>query len=126
MTEAVAIALTTLPSRDEADRLAADAVAAGLAACAQVDGPIRSHYVWEGKVENEDEFRVTFKFAVALSPVWLTTKRVLPEAKGVSMPVCQRARLAFSKVTFACAVTSLVSPCPSVSVTMTRWLVASG
>ena len=42
MTESVAIALTTLPSREEADRLAADAVAAGLAACAQVDGPIRS------------------------------------------------------------------------------------
>ena len=57
MTEAIGIALTTLPSRDEADRLAADAVAAGLAACAQVDGPIRSHYTWEGKVESEDEFR---------------------------------------------------------------------
>ena len=63
MTEAIGIARTTLPSRDEADRLAADAVAAGLAACAQVDGPIRSHYTWEGKVESEDEFRVTFKFA---------------------------------------------------------------
>lgn len=67
MTEAVAIALTTLPSREEADRLAAEAVAAGLAACAQVDGPIRSHYVWEGKAENEDEFRVTFKYAVTKS-----------------------------------------------------------
>jgi periplasmic divalent cation tolerance protein len=65
MTEAVAIALTTLPSRDEADRLAADAVAAGLVACAQVDGPIRSHYTWEGKVESEDEFRVTFKHAAS-------------------------------------------------------------
>lgn len=62
MTEAIGIALTTLPSRDEADRLAADAVAAGLAACAQVDGPLRSHYIWEGKVEGEDEFRVTFKY----------------------------------------------------------------
>ena len=65
MTEAVAIALTTLPSREEADRLAADAVAAGLVACAQVDGPIRSHYTWEGKVESEDEFGVTFKFAAS-------------------------------------------------------------
>ena len=63
MTDAIGIALTTLPSREEADRLAADAVAAGLAACAQVDGPVRSHYTWEGKVESEDEFRVTFKFA---------------------------------------------------------------
>ena len=63
MTEAIGIALTTLHSREEADRLAAEAVAAGLAACAQVDGPIRSHYTWEGEVESEDEFRVTFKYA---------------------------------------------------------------
>ncbi len=59
----VGIALTTLPSREEADRLAAEAVSAGLAACAQVDGPVRSHFVWEGKAEWEEEFRVTFKFA---------------------------------------------------------------
>ncbi|MFM9148314.1 MAG: divalent cation tolerance protein CutA, partial [Verrucomicrobiota bacterium] len=45
MTE-VGVAITTLPSREEADRMAADAVAAGLAACAQVEGPLRSHYVW--------------------------------------------------------------------------------
>lgn len=64
MTE-VGVALTTLPSRDEADRLAADAVAAGLAACAQVEGPIRSHFRWEGRTECEEEFRVTFKFASA-------------------------------------------------------------
>ena len=62
MTEPIGIAWTTLPSREEADRLALDAVSAGLAACAQVDGPIRSHYTWEGKVESEDEYRVTFKF----------------------------------------------------------------
>jgi periplasmic divalent cation tolerance protein len=62
MTEPIGIAWTTLPSREEADRLAADAVAAGLAACAQVDGPVRSHYTWEGKVESEEEYRVTFKF----------------------------------------------------------------
>lgn len=59
----VGIALTTLPSREEADRLAGDAVAAGLAACAQVDGPIRSHYTWEGRVQAEEEYRLTFKYA---------------------------------------------------------------
>ena len=63
MTEPVRIAWTTLPSRDEADRLAGGAVDAGLTACAQVDGPIRSHYVWEGRTQAEDEYRVTFKFA---------------------------------------------------------------
>ncbi|MGA0133937.1 MAG: divalent-cation tolerance protein CutA [Opitutales bacterium] len=64
MTE-VRIAFTTLPSREEADRLAAESVAAGLAACAQVEGPIRSHFTWEGRAESEEEHRVTFKFAAA-------------------------------------------------------------
>jgi len=63
MIEHVGIAWTTLPSREEAERLAADAVAAGLAACAQVEGPLRSHYTWEGRVQAEEEFRLTFKFA---------------------------------------------------------------
>lgn len=63
MTEPLGIAWTTLPSREEADRLAADAVAAGLAACAQVEGPVRSHFTWEGRVQAEDEFRLTFKYA---------------------------------------------------------------
>jgi periplasmic divalent cation tolerance protein len=62
MTEALGVALTTLPARAEADRLAAEAVAAGLAACAQVEGPLRSHYVWEGRTECEEEYRVTFKY----------------------------------------------------------------
>jgi periplasmic divalent cation tolerance protein len=64
MTEPLGIAWT-LPSREEAERLAGDAVAAGLAACAQVDGPIRSHYTWEGRVQAEEEYRLTFKFAAA-------------------------------------------------------------
>ena len=55
------IAWTTVASREEADRLAAGAVADGLAACVQVDGPIRSHYRWEGRLETADEFRLTFK-----------------------------------------------------------------
>ena len=65
MTDADGIAWTTLPSREEADHLAGDAVAAGLAACAQVEGPLRSHYTWEGRVQAEDEYRLTFKFAAA-------------------------------------------------------------
>lgn len=63
MTEPVLVAWTTLPSKEAADSLAADAVAARLAACAQVEGPIRSHYIWEGQAQAEDEFRVTFKLA---------------------------------------------------------------
>ncbi len=55
------IAWTTVAKRDDAERLAADIAGRGLAACVQVDGPIASHYRWEGKPTRTEEFRVTFK-----------------------------------------------------------------
>jgi periplasmic divalent cation tolerance protein len=55
------LAWTTVSTRAEADRLAASAVAGGLAACAQIDGPIVSHYRWQGKTERAEEFRLCFK-----------------------------------------------------------------
>ncbi len=59
------LAWTTTAKREDADRLARGAVDAQLAACAQVDGPITSHYRWEGKVESAEEFRVCFKYLPA-------------------------------------------------------------
>lgn len=53
---------TTTSSREDAERIAEGAVEARLAACCQVDGPIISFYRWEGKVQRDEEFRVTFKF----------------------------------------------------------------
>jgi periplasmic divalent cation tolerance protein len=61
VTETVRVALTTLPDRETADRLAAALVAEGLAACAQVEGPLVSHYRWEGKACREEEWRLTLK-----------------------------------------------------------------
>ena len=55
------IAWTTVATRAEADRFAGDAVANRLAACVQVDGPIASHYRWEGKTVQSSEFRLMFK-----------------------------------------------------------------
>lgn len=55
------IAWTTVAHRADAERLAADAVAHGLAICAQIDGPIISHYRWEGRPERAEEFRICFK-----------------------------------------------------------------
>lgn len=57
------VALTTLPSREAAATLAREAAAGGLAACAQVEGPVRSHYRWQGEVRSDEEWRVTFKVA---------------------------------------------------------------
>jgi periplasmic divalent cation tolerance protein len=55
------VAWTTVENRVDADRLAASAVAANLAVCVQIEGPIASHYRWQGKDERSEEFRLTFK-----------------------------------------------------------------
>jgi periplasmic divalent cation tolerance protein len=55
------IAWTTVANRADAERLAAEAIVHNLAACAQIEGPIVSHYRWQGKVERAEEFRICFK-----------------------------------------------------------------
>jgi periplasmic divalent cation tolerance protein len=58
---------TTVGKREDADRLARGLVMSQLAACVQIDGPITSHYIWQGKAENSEEFRLTVKFIPARS-----------------------------------------------------------
>jgi periplasmic divalent cation tolerance protein len=52
--------VTTVASRDEAQRLARALVERKLAACAQIS-QIESIYSWKGEVQQEAEFRVLFK-----------------------------------------------------------------
>ena len=59
---------TTVAKREDAERLAADAVARGLAVCVQIDGPVTSHYCWAGKDLREEEFRLCFKFPAENAP----------------------------------------------------------
>lgn len=58
----VLIGWTTVSTREQADQLATGLVAERLAACVQIDGPIRSHYRWEGQPEVSEEYRLTIKF----------------------------------------------------------------
>jgi periplasmic divalent cation tolerance protein len=55
------IAWTTTDKRADADALARGAVEQRLAVCAQVDGPITSHYWWDSKLETAEEYRIWFK-----------------------------------------------------------------
>lgn len=57
--------LTTTDAEDKARNLAATAVEKRLAACAQIDGPIRSVYRWEGRVATDTEWRVLYKTTAA-------------------------------------------------------------
>jgi periplasmic divalent cation tolerance protein len=54
---------TTVDDRAAADSIATSAVTGGLAACAQVGGPITSTYRWRGAVETAQEYVVQFKTA---------------------------------------------------------------
>jgi periplasmic divalent cation tolerance protein len=59
---------TTIDTREGAERLAALAVEAGLAACAQVQGPIASTYRWRGQIEHAAEWYCHFKTTRARLP----------------------------------------------------------
>jgi periplasmic divalent cation tolerance protein len=52
---------TTFGTRADAEACAARLVERRLAACVQVDGPIRSTYRWQAVVEVAEEFRCTCK-----------------------------------------------------------------
>lgn len=60
--------LTTTDTAEKAQTLAASAVEAQLAACAQIDGPVTSVYRWEGAIENDQEWRVLYKTTAARYP----------------------------------------------------------
>ena len=53
--------VTTVASQEDAERLARHVLAARLAACVQVDGPLTSFYHWQGKVEKDQEYRLHIK-----------------------------------------------------------------
>ena len=60
-----AMVTTTYDAEDKAHALAAAVIDGRLAACAQVY-PIASVYRWQGRVENEREWRVDFKTRASL------------------------------------------------------------
>lgn len=53
--------VTTVASQDDARRLVAHLLEARLAACVQIDGPIESHYRWEGNLQTANEWSVQIK-----------------------------------------------------------------
>lgn len=56
------IAWTTVETREQAEHLARGLVEARLAACVQIEGPIRSHYRWDGRATDAEEFRLMIKY----------------------------------------------------------------
>ncbi|WP_338696253.1 divalent-cation tolerance protein CutA [Streptomyces sp. Q6] len=82
--------LTTTDSREKADALARDAVAARLAACVQIGGPVTSVYRWEGDVESAQEWQVLLKTTEARYAElegWLTERHDYETPEIVALPV---------------------------------------
>lgn len=52
---------TTAATKAEAEKIAQALLAARLAACVQITGPIESHYHWQGKIEQAAEFLCLIK-----------------------------------------------------------------
>lgn len=61
MDDTYLVVTTSHDDEDAARLLARNAVQARLAACAQVSGPVRSAYWWDGELAEEDEWSVSFK-----------------------------------------------------------------
>jgi periplasmic divalent cation tolerance protein len=59
---------TTVDSRAEAMELAAEAVRARLAACAQVAGPVASTFWWENGIERAEEWLIVLKLPAERYP----------------------------------------------------------
>jgi periplasmic divalent cation tolerance protein len=62
------VATTTVDSREQADALAQEILAHRAAACVQIDGPLTSHYHWQGMIETATEWRLTIKTSLAAEP----------------------------------------------------------
>ncbi len=71
------IVTTTLPSEAAADRVARTVVELRLAACAQRQGPIRSSYRWQGRIEQADEWYVHCKTTASQGPALVERIRAL-------------------------------------------------
>ncbi len=56
----------TFPTEEAAERTAEKLVQNRLAACAQLLGPIRSHYIWKGKTERQNEILLLAKTRLEL------------------------------------------------------------
>ncbi|GAA2732534.1 divalent-cation tolerance protein CutA [Streptomyces nogalater] len=59
------IVLTTTDSEEKAKTLAAGAVEARVAACAQISAPVTSVYRWKGATQTEQEWQILFKTTTA-------------------------------------------------------------
>lgn len=81
--EVLILVVTTTETRADADRLAGELVERNLAACAQLEGPIHSHYRWAGQSRVSAEYRLVLKSRLSL---WAALREKLAELHPYEEP----------------------------------------
>ncbi|MGD1991729.1 MAG: divalent-cation tolerance protein CutA [Anaerolineae bacterium] len=82
MTEFIQV-MTTVGTREDAQRIADVLVEQRLAGCVQVIGPITSAYRWEGAVQTDEEWLCVIKTSAAL---YFALERELEEVHPYDLP----------------------------------------
>ncbi len=59
---------TTLEQREDAERIAREALARSLVACARIEGPFASRFRWKGVLQSAEEWACVFKTTAAAYP----------------------------------------------------------
>jgi periplasmic divalent cation tolerance protein len=80
---AIATVYATFPDAAEAERISRALVEEGLAACANILGPCRSIYRWEGKIEDVEEIAALFKTKADVAEALIAR---LAELHGYDVP----------------------------------------
>ncbi len=62
------VALCTVPDRATGRKIAHDLLSRRLAACVNVSSAVESHYWWEGKIQQDEEFVLVIKTREDLFP----------------------------------------------------------
>ena len=74
---------TTTASDDEARTIAKALIEEGLAACVNIVGPVTSVYKWQGKVEEEAEYKLFIK---AFMESWAAIREKIKALHSYSVP----------------------------------------
>lgn len=73
------LVLTTIDSKDGAERLAQQLVERRVAACVNIVGPMRAVYRWKERIEQEEEYLLLIKTTTACTAqLQLTLKELHP------------------------------------------------
>lgn len=102
----LALLHVTFADSEEAERVARTVVEERLAACANLLGPCRSIYRWEGAVESAEEARVLFKTASARVAVRVA------QLHSYSLPAIEYWPVGAAKALVAWAVEATGGPFP--------------